>query len=312
MTLLGISAVAACVGDQPATDSSDAGDAAANTGDGGGDASIASDAGTDAPTGPCNLAAPFGAPALVEGIPITNSIVRFSADEKTAYFAVDQDSGNGNPQLLQAFRPDLTSAFGAATPLDTLNDDAGESTPAVSQDGLAIIYTRSFATAPAREIWYATRSNLDAGFGNPTMIAGAVNQPSVQDDYPSLQEGNDDLWFVSTRDAGGFHQIFHAKSAGGISYSTVEKAGGVNADGVDQYYPVVTDDGLVIYYTRASIIYTASRASTSVDFENPTRVAEVADAFPGARPTWISPDRCRLYITTGTPQTAYVFAKPPN
>lgn len=306
-------AVAACVGDEPSATGTDGGGDRGDSGNGGSDSSALGDAGslTDGPSGPCNLAAPFGTPVVVDGLPIMNSVVRFSHDEKTAYFALDPDSAD--PQLYQATRSDMASAFGKATPLDALNDVNGESSPAVSGDGLSIIFTHGFTgNGSLRDIWYATRSSVDAGFSNPMAIAGSVNLAGVQDDYPSLQTKNDDLWFVSTRDAGTFHEIFHATSAGGISYSTVQIAGGVNAGGVDQYYPVVTDDGLVIYYTRGGVTYTASRANVADDFSNPSRVAEIADIYPDARPSWISPDGCRLYFTTGSPQTAYVASHPAN
>ena len=290
-----------------------------NDGSTGGDGSTTNDSG---PGGACDLSKAFGTPVAVAGLGVVNSVVRLSDDERIAYFSLRSLVDAGEYHIFQATRSDRTAPFGSPAPLTELNSAFGEAIPAISSDGKKIIYVYGYnddaGPAKARDIYGATRTALDASFSTPFKImTGNVNSDEAQDDYPSL-EANDTLWFVSTRydlDASpeaGKHEIVVSTTSGGLSYTDTELAPNINAKGTDQYYPVLTHDRLRIYYARGAQLYTATRATTADSFSDVSPVPEIND-FVGtgsARPGWVSTDGCRLYFTTGNPQTAYVASKP--
>jgi hypothetical protein len=83
-------------------------------------------------------------------------------------------------------------------------------------------------------------------------------------------------------------------------------------------HPIVTSDELTLYLATSTPndpvlhIETATRATVDEPFGALTPVHEL-DSTEGESPTWISPDRCRLYITrkVGGQWDLYVASRSP-
>ncbi|HEY1693523.1 MAG TPA: hypothetical protein VGG39_15250 [Polyangiaceae bacterium] len=290
--------------------SSDAG----NLGDGGvaGDAGDFADGGgaADAVAAPCDLDAAFQAPQPVVGLATLASTARFSADEKTAYFAL-QPNDAGLDQLYQATRATLADPFGTPTPLTALNDALGESTPFVSADGKTIFYGHDEVSGGQRDIWFGTRVSTVATFGAPLPV-GVVNDPADEDDYVS-EASNQDLWFSSTRDGAAVLQIVHATYVGG-GYGVPVAETEINSPTEGNYYPLVTADLKRIFFERGAApapVWTATRSIPSGLFTTPVVVNEVSTDPTANRPSWISTDGCRLYVGQGKPFITMVVATRP-
>jgi len=301
---------AACVGD---------------TGPANGDSGVP-DVSTDAPSldsttdaGPtdaapaCNLDAQFQSLTPVPGLAGLGSVARFSSDELTAYFALLSDAGID--QLYQASRATLSDSFGTPTILANVNDAVGESTPWVSADGKTIFYGHSenVGTASARDLWYATRTDTIGAFSNPQEV-GIINDPTHEDDYVS-QATNGDLWFSSRRDVdAGQNEIFHAQAIGGNGFGAPQISPELNSLTESNLYPLLTPDRLHVYFQRGAslTVWMASRSVPSGPFDTPQQVNELTIDGTIMRPSWISPDGCRMYMSKDTPVQMLVASRPAN
>ncbi|HEY8079962.1 MAG TPA: hypothetical protein VIF62_37780 [Labilithrix sp.] len=265
------------------------------------------DSGSDgAPPPPCNTSAPFAGPVPIAGLATLDSVARFSSDEKTTYYAITNDGGSD--ELYRATLDPITGAFGTASPLTEVNDDAGETTPWVTTDGLSLFYVHGGGTM--RDIWYATRA--DGGdFASP-QIVGGVNDPTSQDDYVSVAT-NLDLWFSSRR-AGGQIAIVRALYTG-AGYGIAQAVDELNSATDGNYYPLLTSDMLRIYFARLGPstadfdIWTATRTVTTDPFSKVVPVTEL-NTTDADRPVWISSDSCRLYVSRGMNHMMLVASKP--
>jgi Tol biopolymer transport system component len=248
----------------------------------------------------------FGAPVLVDGLNTSSSYdstFTASVDELTAYFYSDR---SGNYDLYVATRPDRASTFTVTTvaSLETTNTEAE---PSLSSDGtlLAFMSTRPPSDANG-DIWIATASGTT--FGSPVRPANLAS-PST-DFHPFLQLSTSDFYFASDRS--GVFRIYHATHVGTTFTAPTEvteldttadnnAAATISADGLDVWFRSDRPGGMGMYD-----IWSASRASTADAFGTPVPVVEL-NSIGTDTPTWISPDACRLYLTSDRAGSADIY-----
>src|SRR4029077_20312561 len=116
------------------------------------------------------------------------------------------------------------------------------------------------------------------------------------------------LYFVSFRSGGG--DIYRAPLETGGQFGAPVLVSTINTPSAD-YIPTPTADELTLYYASnrpdspakgGFDIWMTKRSSPSADFDPPVNVQEL-NTGADDEPTWISPDKCRLYLnrngTTG-------------
>lgn len=305
----------ACVGDSTATNDGgiDASNNDASTNDAIADvvSDVAPDAADAAPVS-CSPTKPFGAPQPISGFATAawEAAPRLSPDELTMWF----EGGGGTytntinlEQLFVATRTSRTVAFGAATPLaiDT-SATYSQMNPTVTSNGLTLFYT--FWGSPANEarIWVATRANELTDFTGPAALAGiATNQNTSWDSQPFITADGKELWFNSTRTGGGAlgGQDIYVAPQTGQTYSNPTLQSALSSSS-DDWFPILSDDRLTIYIATNRVggngnndIWRSTRASTQDAFPAPTVVTELNSGNDDL-PAWLSPDNCRLYIST--------------
>jgi len=263
----------------------------------------------------CSPSRPFTAPLIVPGLNLlgTNSNARFSPDELTAYFgnlrAADA-GGTGNYEIFSATRDRPGGAFGAPTPLTGINSaTASDYDPVVTGDGQTF-YFGSTRTRAMDRIFVSIFNPVTSSFTAPMVIdsislnadAGATAPGTLDAFQPYVLPDNTALYFGSART--GTRDIYRA-SRSTAGFSRAMAVAELNTTSLEQF-PTVSPDELVIYWasnrTDAGArggfdVWMATRTSTSLPFGNVHNVTEVnstTDDFP----SWISPDGCRLYLTT--------------
>ena len=114
------------------------------------------------------------------------------------------------------------------------------------------------------------------------------------------------LYFASLRRVLTGTDIFWARrqpDGGFEAPQAIEEVATAATDGT----PVLSFDMLTMYFdsTRTDNggdvhgdIWAAHRASLNAPFGEVSRVAELNDAKSGEFPTWLSPDNCRLYLSS--------------
>jgi len=178
-------------------------------------------------------------------------------------------------------------------------------------------------TFPNATLYIAERASAAGEFGPPRRIALDGELPWISEDGLSLLRVTETNWLVAVSDSvsdefvqsrvvnaqgraapfiAGEYVYYTSQTTPAIVQRTqVELApvgAGINHFGDlpgDTRRPVVTRDGLSIYFWYAEDIQLARRENTAAVFLAPRAVAELntaGDDYPG----WISTDNCRLYL----------------
>jgi hypothetical protein len=134
---------------------------------------------------------------------------------------------------------------------------------------------------------------------NVNVTSGSVDTLDVY----SSPDGNV-LYFASDRDSsGGIHHLYRSTRSGPMSdfgAATMIMIAGLDSTVSDQSSPVVSPDGLTLYFAgkvgNSTSVYRATGSSTG-DFGN-AALLQLDMATPSAKPSWISADDCVLYLTT--------------
>jgi hypothetical protein len=257
---------------------------------------------------PCDLSAPFMAPErLMPEPPPDGGTFPFS----TFDFDGLTFSANGDKMYLSSphivgtsydiMRSDIDAGIyedpDVVNSLNTMNND--DRAPFLRADGNTLYMHR--VDAGYNDIFYST---LDGGseFVSPAPLS-TVNTP-LHDQDPFYLETNNTLFFASERGGSTVKDIYYL--SGGTVYQLPTGNNAVNRADADDYRPVLTSDGLTLYFAskRSGIggdtdgdIWMATRASLSDPFGTPTRL-DILNRSGRDFPVAISPDNCTLYIAT--------------
>lgn len=254
------------------------------------DATVVPDAGPA-----CDQSAPFGTPKPVGELndPVEfDGTLRLLPDELGGYFWSRRGGGDGD--LYFAERASVSSAFSIRL-VQGVDTAMSELDPTVTSDGSILVFRRS---GPGNDLYVATRSGPPDTFSMVTAIA--IVNTANDETQCFLPLDRDELYFQSPRTGGG---DVYLSTRTATSFSAPTLVAGI-ATASDEGDPVVTPDGLTIYFRsdRAAAlggynIYRATRAAVGDAFGNVQLVPNVNTAADDG-PSWISPDGCRLYISS--------------
>ena len=256
----------------------------------------------------CNLAAPFGAPMLITELSDPTAFdgtLRLLPDELSGYFW--SRSGRPDNDIFLATRPDRSTPF-SVMPVTGINTTSNELDPTISSDGSVLVFRRS---GPGDDLYVATRIAPDE-FTAPVAIATINTAEGENQGFMPI--GRDELYYQYVT---GTSADLYVSIRTGTAFSAptlISELAAADTEGD----PVVTPDGLTIYFRsdRAAAfggfnVYTASRSTTAEPFGAVSIVPNVnTDADDG--PSWISPDGCRLYLSSDAAGThdIYVASRP--
>jgi hypothetical protein len=233
-------------------------------------------------------------------------IPRLSPDELTVYFS--RDLGDLNElQILTARRSSRGASFAAPQLIDEVESPHEDVDISVTGDGLRLFVEST--RDQAYSIFESTRATLDAPFSTPALMTalgptGAEGGPYVLPQGTSLyfhsyRSGNPDIYVATPLD----------------SATQVAWVEGINT-AAEESFPVVSADELTIYFSSDRSdggaaggvdIWMATRPTRNQAFGSPINVSELNTRF-GERPSWISPDGCRLYLQRDSNEDPVGFA----
>jgi hypothetical protein len=251
--------------------------------------------------GQCSWEATFETIAPITGL-AGGQEMRLSSDELTAYLYE-------NSEIYVTQRSSLGAPFAPPTPETDVNSGSYNADPFLSFDGLSFyLNSQRNGTLGGSDIFVAQRATVTSSFA-PAMDVANVNSPSY-DGCPYLIDDGSELWLGTDR--AGSLDIYVAPASGG-GFSVAESVAGLNLPTSDENNPVLTADGLTVYYASnrsgATSVYVAHRSSLTTAFSAPALVPELSTNAP-SYPSWISTDGCRLYMTNGSPAGLYVATRP--
>ena len=260
------------------------------------------DSGADA--GPeCDVTKEFDTPQLIPSIstPGHEGDPRFFADDEltVTFDAIRGDAGTTD--IYQATRPSLSAPFAAPTKLDTINTDEYEHSGNVTQDGLSVFFERQDRVTRISRIMRATRLTKADLWG----VASPVDlNAGTYTAFPFVRGDGTEIYLIATT-GGGPAKIFVGKFQAGTGY-VVEEVSGLNQGlTTSQFAPVISSDGLALYFATTTHlanaartdtdIWIATRGNTNADFSFAREVPNV-NTLQGEAPSWITANGCRLYL----------------
>jgi Tol biopolymer transport system component len=149
-----------------------------------------------------SVLADFGTGAPVAVINGANSVdwnPFITPDGLTLYFASNRTSNR--MQIYRATRANTSSQFGGPTAVAELSSTSDDYGPILSADGLEIFFASYRAGNNNNDIWHATRSTTNDGFGTPTQVTELSGTTS--DDYGSWLSPDRCTFIFSSNRAGG-------------------------------------------------------------------------------------------------------------
>jgi len=265
-------------------------------------ADAAADAATDATDGGevavpvvCATSTPFGTPVPFPGAAVAtyhSSCSRLSADERWLVISLDQGD---QADIFTATRDSRADPFRSLTLLAALNGPSNDGCVTMTADRLTAYYQS--ARSGQFALWMSTRPSEADPFSTPVPL-DALNNNS--EGGPYLAAGDRALYFYSYRD--GDANLYRVDRSG-AGFGPITPVS-VNTTQYSEISPVVSDDELTIYFARDGNpansgrweIFMATRASVNDSFGVPAAVEELNMEGADQAPSWLSPDRCRLYF----------------
>lgn len=126
---------------------------------------------------------------------------QLSADRLTLVFRSDRRGGQGGLDLWMSERPAIDQPFGEAVNLGYgVNSRASETGPALSADGLTLIFHSSRSNGRGHDLWQSRRPDRNSPWANPRNM-GSINSGGLEN-RPSLSSDGLTLVFTSDRRGG--------------------------------------------------------------------------------------------------------------
>jgi Tol biopolymer transport system component len=280
-----------------ASSSTDVGDTSTDGGgDGGGD-------GSAVPR--CDVGKPFTDIASVLGpdnqpiaYPASAFAPTLTADESTLIFSTP--APDGGSMLVAASR--AGASFSAPQPIPAIPQVGRDTWPSLRLTGDLLVFAtdRSAPGLLAPLLFHGVPRFADGGFGAPfrldSLAAGASS-----DATPFLSADGSELFFSAIRGSAQSPDIFRATRQADGGFGDPQPVEVVNTIGGEEYSPVLSGDGLTLYFSsdrnfaRVSTIFVARRDAPGAPFHLPVVVPELDNGLV-RNAGWLSPDQCRLYF----------------
>jgi WD40 repeat protein len=243
----------------------------------------------------CDPTQPFANIARVPGVPDTSYDARPSDDGLSLLLDVFSTTAN-DTVMHRATRPAITDPFGTPAMVNIMGGVQRRTNGIVTFDGQTLLF-QGFEAAGPIQIYAVSASVLEGGSELPTLLSlngGAPNEAP----YPS---GDGSRIYFATSRAAGPYEIWTAVQQGS-DYVSPEPLASINVATEDRFAPVVSRDGLTIYFASRVAgnvqIHVSIRRSADDPFGAGAPVPSLASSALFNIPTWLSADGCTLYFNS--------------
>jgi len=244
----------------------------------------------------CDPTSPFGLAVPVAGLSTAadEDGASYSPDELTVYFNRNI-SDVTSWDVWMSTRASRTEPFGTGSLLVAINTKGIERGVSVSADQRELYVTHWSATGDA-DIRVSVRASLT----DPFLADTPLFTGPARDSWPHITP--DHTLYLSSDRTGA--NALHVATWDGSAFSSPTPVAGIDlGDSAGDLSPVVSPDGLTLYYAsyRAggaglADIWTTTRSSATAPFGPSTNVAEL-NTTEADYPNWISSDGCELTFT---------------
>lgn len=237
----------------------------------------------------CDASKPFNTPTLLAGVNTADDELGFALtpDELTAFVDRQVQGSVPTSTLLTAQRSARMAAFAMASndPIATVAAEDGDELAATAADGYLFYFGR-YLPSGVTYLFAGIRDNLDDAFYD---VAVTVDDTTVGGASPTLSGDASTLYWVDSTDS----QLRSATRNGFQEQFT----GAQVASTMQLDSPVVSADGLTLYYSAQGEIMVSTRTSATDVFGPGVPVPNVNSPVLDA-PMSISADGCVLYLSS--------------
>jgi hypothetical protein len=266
----------------------------------------------------CSPDAAFGVPAPVAGLTniMADSVagLRLSPDSLTGYFEADCRLGVYESALYTAVRSSPLDPFVNVTRMQgTGLDGVGNwFEPTVTGDGLLLVFAWASYRSDPTQLSEARRATKGDPFGDVRLMTEVNDPDGGTDENPFVLEGNEALYFDSTRVPAYSFDLYKAVW-NRQSFSSPMPVRELNTL-FREIAPVVTPDELTIYFATDQQdgvdghpqgewdIWMSTRPSAGAHFSLPWHVRELDSPRDAGgqwnAPTFVTRDGCTLYFSS--------------
>jgi hypothetical protein len=226
-----------------------------------------------------------------------------TADGLSLLFA--RTPGPGSASIFEATRATTDAPFG--NPVNAgagVNFGGTSAHPAVSQDGLTLIYNSG--NAPAERLYQATRPSRSGPFGTAVSLGDLVGNQALES--PSLSSDGLTLFFTVWDAAHATNDIYQAtrNDVGDPWGNVVMLASDINVPGYNDAQPSISSDGLMLFFNSnrpggfgGFDLYVASRPSLEAPWEPAVNLGSQVNTADDDKGPGISADGSLLYFAKG-------------
>jgi len=191
--------------------------------------------------------APFPSPGQID-VSTSASIETtpdLSGNGLEIHFATNR-SGGTTLDIFRTTRPSLTVAFGPPVAVAELNSATDDTSPAVSRDGMTIVFASS--RSGIIDLYIANRMSLTQAWSAPQPMT-MLNDPAYREDAPFLSTDKLTIYFTSNR--GNDNNLYQATRANVADpFGPPQPIMELNTMNGYDGDPWVSPDGKTIYFTR--------------------------------------------------------------
>ncbi len=257
------------------------------------------------PDSPQTCLGPFQPPIPVAGVNSTefDACARLSPDELNIFFTSNRNNAGTSHSwdLYAASRVSVVEPFSNVIRLSSVNSDSEDACSSVTSD-LLTLYFQTRRLTGSLEIWASTRVSVTAEFSVPLGVP-ALNPAGWDTWHPYVLPDSQAIYLSGQEPGQSIHMYRAALGPGGPSMP-------VKLDSLawgEEQAPVPTPDELTLYFTRyfpstSCDIFVATRSSAAAEFGAEAKVVELSTSSY-EHVSWVSPDGCRVYITSDRPGT---------
>jgi hypothetical protein len=227
-----------------------------------------------------------------------------TADELMLCFTSLRPGGTGDNDVWCAERTSADQPFDAPLPIEVVNEEGFEASPALDLDGLSLWFgSEREDSVGGSDIFVVTRSARSEAWGEPSHVA---ELSSEQDDIPRPPGMSGKVMPLGSRrgDDVSYWTYLAERTAPGAPFAPpvlIEELAVTDYNVVDGF---LTDDGLLLLFTYDSRtdetdedVYCAVRPNLASPFGPPIEVANL-NGTASDRDPWLSVDRKRLYFAS--------------
>jgi hypothetical protein len=187
---------------------------------------------------------------------------------------------------------------------DTLRFPAGYSPRPGQFSKDSLEYYLSFAFDPYRQLYVLKRGMAGQPFGEPQILAGAINDTAFQNNQPTIT--SDKKTIVFARSTGGLwteNDLYIAtRPDTSLPFDSVRALIELNSTDSADAYPWISPDGLRLYFTKGDgvndDIFVSTRNDLSEAFSAPLPL-DIDFMATRNISCWLSNDELEIYFTTG-------------